>query len=188
VRKVLILLFALICITVFANDFASFLPTSKPDIVQGQAVYEASCSQCHNNTAFSKREWKSSLTPVSLVSDLASSSHAEGLEFDDLWHVTSYIWTQSSGGAGIKYGESLAFEAERRMKKDALWLLLTKGRDIMNLQSRDWVLSRTKTEIDSVIMGLAGDTYTTLPETDKEALLEYIYASYFTWPDSWSIE
>jgi hypothetical protein len=188
VRKILILFFVLNCITIFANDFASFLPTSKPDILQGQAVYEASCSQCHRSAAFAERAWKSSLTPVALVADLASSSHTTILEFDNLWHVTSYIWTQSSGGAGIKYGESLAFEAERRMRKDALWLLLTKGRNIMNLQNRDWVLSHTVAEIDSVITGLAGDTYTTLPETDKEALIDYIYASYFTWPEVWSLE
>jgi hypothetical protein len=174
--------------TVFANDFASLLPTLKPDILQGQAVYEASCSQCHNNTAFAEREWKASLTPIALVSDLAGSSHAKPLEFAEAWHVTSYLWTQTSGGAGIKYGESLAFEAERRMRKDALWLLLTKGGDLMNLQNRDWVLSHTELEIEAVLTNLVGDTYTRLPETDKAALIDYIYASYFTWPEEWSLE
>jgi hypothetical protein len=184
-RKGLGLLFILSCVTVFANDFVSFLPSSKPDIVQGEAIYEASCSQCHNSTAFSERAWKSSLTPVLLVSELASSSHTETLEFNDLWHVTSYIWTQTSAGALIKHGETLALEAERRMKKDALWLLLTKGQDIMNLQNRDWVLTHTENEIDEVIAGLAGETYTALSDTDKKSLIDYIYASYFTWPEAW---
>jgi hypothetical protein len=188
VYKVLIVLSVVGCINVFASDFASFFPASNPDIVQGEAIYQTSCAQCHSPTAFAKRAWKSSLTPVLLVADLSASSHPEMLEIDDLWHVTSFIWTQSSGGSGIQYGESLAFEAEKRMKQDALWLLLTKGRDIMNLQSRDWVLSHTEAEIDSVITGLAGDDYLALPPTDKAALIDYIYASYFTWPKTWRLE
>lgn len=187
-RKVLTILFALSCITVFANNFEQLFPTSKPDIVQGQAIYNASCSQCHATTTFAERSWKASMTPASLAFKLANSSHGEKLGLEDLWHVTAYVWTQSSTGSHIKHGEALAFEAEDRMKKDALWLLLTKGNDIMNLQNRDWVLSRTEVEIDRIISGLAGDDYLALPQTDKDALIDYIYASYFTWPGSWSLE
>jgi hypothetical protein len=187
-RIAVILIFVLSCVTVFANGLEQLLPASKPDIVQGQAIYNASCSQCHTTTAFAERSWKSSLTPASLAFGLHNSSHGENLEPADLWHVTAYVWTQSATGSHIKHGEALAFEAEKRMKSDALWLFLTKGNDMMNLQNRDWVLSHTEADIDSVITGLAGDDYVALPATDKAALIDYIYASYFTWPESWSLE
>ena len=85
----------------------------------------------------------------------------------------------------IKHGESLAFEAQKRMEKEALWLFLTKGQDLMNLQSRDWVLSHTRGDIETLIINLAGDSYTSLAKNDQGALVDYIYASYFAWPESW---
>jgi hypothetical protein len=174
----------LMSVVVLANSFESILPRFKPDITQGQDIYAQSCSQCHSSTAFTDTQWKTSLTPASVVLDLANSSHTN-LELESLWHVVAYTWTQSSDGKTIKHGESLALEAQKRMEKEALWLFLTKGQDLMNLQSRNWVLSHTRGDIQTLILNLAGDSYSSLPENDQRALVDYIYASYFTWPETW---
>ena len=64
------------------------------------------------------------------------------------------------------------------MEKEALWLFFTNGQDLMNLQSRDWVLSHTRGDIETLIINLAGDSYTSLPKNYQRALVDYIYASY----------
>jgi hypothetical protein len=174
----------LMSVVVLANSYESVLPRFKPDISLGQSIYTQSCSQCHSSTAFVDPSWKAELTPARVVLNLSTSSHTD-LELESLWHAVAYTWTQSSNGSEIKHGEALALEAQKRMEKDALWLLLTKGQDLMNLQSRDWVLSHTKEDIRSLIVNLAGDSYTTLSATDQEALVNYIYASYFMWPETW---
>ena len=174
----------LMTVVVSANSFESILPKFKPDITMGQSIYSQSCSQCHSSTAFSDSAWKTELTPARVALDL-STSHAKDLELEEVWHAVAYTWTQSSDGKTIKHGEALAFEAQKRMEKEALWLFLTKGQDLMNLQSRDWVLSHTKEDIQTLIINLAGDSYSTLSENDQRALVDYIYASYFAWPESW---
>jgi hypothetical protein len=171
---------------VTAKSLTHVLPDFKPDISKGQIIYAASCSQCHSQTAFNQNEWKHSLTPASVVMNLSDSNHAQYIDLEDLWHVTAYTWTKSSSGQDIKHGEALVLEAKKRMEKDALWLLISRGQDLMNLQSRDWVLSHTQEDIHNLIVKLAGDDYSTLSESDQEALIDYIYASYFVWPEGWS--
>jgi hypothetical protein len=181
----LFFVFCLLISVVTAKSLAHVLPNFKPDISRGQSIFAASCSQCHSSSAFNEPEWKHSITPANVVMNLSESNHANNLGLEDLWHVTAYTWTKSSTGQDIKHGESLALEAQQRMEKDALWLFITKGQDLMNLQSRDWVLSHTKDDLRSLIINLAGDRYSTLSETDQEALINYIYASYFVWPETW---
>jgi hypothetical protein len=176
--------FCFVLSVALANSYKSVLPGFKPDISQGQIVYVASCTQCHSSNAFADPSWKRDLTPARVVLDLFTG-HVKELTLTDIWHATAYAWTQSSNGQTIKHGEALAFEAQKRMEKEALWLFLTKGQDLMNLQSRDWVLSHTKEDIKTLIINLAGDSYTSLANSDQEALIDYIYASYFVWPETW---
>jgi hypothetical protein len=180
--RLLIIYSFLMGMVVFANSYETLLPRFKPDISQGQRIYSASCSQCHSSTAFTDPSWKHSLTPASMVMNLSSSSHAAGLTFEDLWHVTAYTWMKSSDSEEVAQGKTLALEGKRRMEKEALWLLLTKGHELMNLQSRDWVLSHSQEDVNTLITSLAGEPYTSLSENDKQALMSYIYASYFIWP------
>jgi hypothetical protein len=187
-RKLLVLFLSLLSFVVLAKSLENILPRGfKPDITLGQTLYASSCSQCHTTTAFSTSTWKTTLTPAVMVYNLSESpTHALNLGLQDLWHIAAYTWTQSATPQQIKFGESLAFTAQERMKQDAFWLMLTRGQDLVNLQSRDWVLSHTAADIDTLVHNLSGDLYPTLSETDKRALIDYIYASYFVWPETWN--
>ena len=165
----------------------------KPSIPAGAEVFAAACAACHgDDEALDGPGWRRDLAPAD-VARLALGQAAAGLDdhvaaVDDAgaaWAATAYLWTRSMTGRDVRRGEKLALEAEDQMKRDALGTALFHWRQIQDLRDGRWVLNHTQADVGNAMGGVAGKRYTSLSEADRRALIDYIFASYFTWPDAW---
>ncbi len=162
---------------------------AKPSIPAGAQLYTARCARCHSDpNRFAERSWRASQTPAEVARMLLGRAAAHPAALHDLataWDVTAYVWTLPDDGDRIRRGESLALQAEKALRSDALSVLLLHWQELQDLKSASWVLNHTAGDVDTLMRGLAGSRYTGLPVTDRHDLVDYVFASFYRWPPSW---
>lgn len=170
---------------------ASPVPLSprRPDIAAGEAVYAAACASCHPaRTRFTVPSWREAYTPAQIAGATLGRAFGHPAAEKDLtkaWDVTAYVWTLPDAAASVKNGESLALEAERRLQAHAVSVALLHWKDVQDLKSASWVLTHTPAQVSETMTKVAGSSFTELPPSDRQDLVAYTFASYFTWPPSW---
>lgn len=161
----------------------------KPDIAAGESLYPKACAQCHANRAtFADRSWRSGRTPAEVTRMLQRGAEGHPIVVPDLaraWDATAYVWTLPDDGASIRRGEGLALEAEKALRADVLSVALLHWNDVQDLKSASWVLNHTADDVDTLMLRLAGGRYRGLGAGDRRALIDYVFASFFTWPSNW---
>lgn len=165
------------------------LSPTRPDIAAGETIYAAACASCHPaRTRFTVPSWRAGYTPAQIAGATLGRDLGHPAAERDLanaWDVTAYVWTLPDSASSVKNGEALAIEAERRLQAHAVSVALLHWQDVQDLKSAGWVLTHTPDQVAQVMRVLAGSTFTDLPPSDQRDLVEYTYASYFTWPPSW---
>ncbi len=161
----------------------------KPGITAGERLYPEACAACHRDPAvFADRSWRAGRTPAGVTRMLQGKAGGHPAALPDLaraWDATAYVWTLPDDGAGIRRGESLALDAEKALRADVLSVALLHWNDLQDLKSASWVLNHTADDVDTLMRRLAGARYTELQEGDRRALIDYVFASFFTWPSNW---
>ncbi|MEJ2289790.1 MAG: hypothetical protein P8Y02_14345 [Deinococcales bacterium] len=161
----------------------------KPSIPAGDRLFGEDCAHCHSDRSrFSERSWRTSRTPAEVTRMLLGEAAGHPAAVPDLasaWDATAYVWTLPDDGARIRRGESLALQAEKALRSDALSVLLLHWNDLQDLKSAAWVLNHTPGEVDALMRQLAGSRYTELSAADRRDLIDYVFASFFTWPVRW---
>jgi mono/diheme cytochrome c family protein len=161
----------------------------KPSIPAGERLYGEACAACHRDRApFADREWRTGRSPAEVTRMLQGRAEGHPAALPDLaraWDATAYVWTLPDDGASIRRGESLALEAEKALRADVLRVALLHWNDLQDLKSASWVLNHTADDVDTLMRRLAGARYTGLQAADRRALIDYVFASFFTWPSHW---
>ena len=161
----------------------------RPSIPAGERVYAADCVRCHaQRSRFADRAWRASLTPADVTRRVLGEAAGHPAALHDLaiaWDATAYVWTLPDDGARIRRGESLAFQAEKALRSDALSVVLLHWNQLQDVKDASWVLNHTPSDVDALMRQLAGSRYTALPAADRRDLVDYVFASFFTWPASW---
>ncbi len=161
----------------------------KPSIAAGERLYPETCAACHRDrTVFADRSWRVGKTPAEVTRMLQGAARGHPAALPDLaraWDATAYVWTLPDDGASIRRGESLALEADKALRADVLSVALLHWNDLQDLKSASWVLNHTADEVETLMRRLAGSRYTDLQPEDRRALIDYVFASFFTWPSNW---
>jgi len=161
----------------------------KPDIVAGERLYGEACTACHSDrSAFADRSWRKGKTPAGVTRMLQGAAGGHPAALPDLagaWDATAYVWTLPDDGPTIRKGERLALDAEKALRADVLSVALLHWNDLQDLKSATWVLNHTADDVDTSMRRLAGARYTGLQQGDRQALVDYVFASFFTWPPDW---
>lgn len=161
----------------------------EPSIPAGRAVFEASCSSCHGAPGrFGAGGWRRGLSPadVTRIALGEERDHPAAItDLGDAWDATAYVWTLATNGPQIRHGETLAYQASDALRQDAVGVALFHWHQVERLKDRTWVLNHDAEAVDGLMTDLAGSRFTGLSEGERNALTEYIFASYFTWPPSW---
>ncbi len=165
------------------------LSTTMPSIVAGEAGYASACAACHPaSIRFRTASWRSAYTPAEVAGISMGRMLDHPAAENDLtkaWDVTAYVWTLPDTRADIRHGESLAFEAQKRLQAEAVRVALLHWHDLQDLRSASWVLTHTPDQVRKLMATVAGSTYTNLSPGDQQDLIAYTFASYFDWPPSW---
>jgi mono/diheme cytochrome c family protein len=161
----------------------------KPGIPAGERLYSEACAGCHSDRAiFASRSWRSGRTPAEVTRMLQGAAEGHPAALPDLaqaWDATAYVWTLPDDGPTIRRGEQLALEAERVLRAEVLTVALLHWNDLQDLKNAAWVLNHTEDDVDTLMRRLAGGRYADLQAEDRRALIDYVFASFFTWPSSW---
>lgn len=169
-------------------------PRVKPDMVRGGTIYRQACSSCHDQRTsrpdFRQRAWKLETSPQAVAAAaLGAGGHPAAVEdADSAWHASAYVWTLSTSKAEVLRGLALAQDAEARLKATNVFVLLGRLGELNALRDPAWVLSHTPAQVDLRFAALSGEAYQELSSTERVALSEYLYASYFAWPPGWESE
>lgn len=161
----------------------------KPSIPAGQALYASACVRCHGpEQRFAGRAWRKGMAPARVARTVLGirAGHPEAVgSLTAAWEVTGYVWTLPFSGSEVRRGESLALEADRALRADALRLVLFHWNELQELRSGPWVLNHTEADVDRLMYDLAGARYASLSAADRQALIDYTVASFFEWPPRW---
>jgi mono/diheme cytochrome c family protein len=161
----------------------------KPSIPAGEKLYVEACASCHADRArFAEATWRSTLSPGLVTSLLLGRTAGHPAALSDparAWDAAAYVWTLPDSGQSIRRGESLAFDAEKMLRADALSVALLHWGDLQNLKSASWVLAHDVADVDALMYRLAGARYGNLTADDRRALIDYTFASFFSWPADW---
>ena len=185
---------ALLALSIGLADTLVGPPRVKPDIARGEALFEQRCASCHRQGStpdFSRDAWKAESTPEWLASVALgrAAEHPPAVSTpDEAWHVAAYVWTRPLHLSELRLGLELARQAEARLLERDLFTLLAALPKLDDLRSTAWVLRRSEREVDARLSDLAGASYEELSEAERQALVDYIYASLFTWPLEWEAE
>ena len=169
-------------------------PRVKPDMVRGGTIYRQACSSCHDQRSsrpdFRQRVWKLETSPQEVAAAaLGAAGHPAVLgDAESAWHASAYLWTRSTSKAEVLRGLALAQDAEARLKSANFFVLLGRLGELNALRDPAWVLSHTPAQVDLRFAALSGEDYQDLSSTERVALSEYLYASYFAWPPGWEDE
>jgi hypothetical protein len=162
-------------------------PRVQPDIARGEALFAAHCASCHAG-AFRDRAWREERTPewaASVAHGLAGSHPAVAQDAAQAWHVTAYVWTRSSPPYVLQRGLALAEEGKQHIERQSAMHLLMTMPHLRRLQDPAWVLARPERDVRDKAALLAGERFADLSEAERRALVDYIYASFFVWPEEW---
>lgn len=185
---------ALLLIGIGSADTLVGPPRVKPDIARGEALFEQRCSHCHRQGStpdFSRDTWKAERTPEWLASVALglTAEHPPAVSTpDEAWHVAAYVWTRPLRLSELRLGLELARQAEARLLERDLFTLLAALPKLDDLRSTAWVLRRSEREVGARLSDLAGASYQELSDSERQALVDYIYASLFAWPREWEAE
>ncbi len=161
----------------------------KPSIPAGERIYAEACASCHADRArFAEPTWRSTMSPGLVTSLLLGRTAGHPAALSDparAWDAAAYVWTLPDDGERIRRGESMAFDAEKMLRADALSIALLHWGDLQDLKSASWVLAHNVADIDALMYRLAGARYGNLAADDRRALIDYTFASFFTWPADW---
>ncbi len=171
------------------TDVAPLAVPRKPSITAGERLYPDACAGCHGDPAtFGDRAWRAGRSPADVTRMLQGGAEGHPAVVADLgsaWDATAYTWTLPDDGATIRRGERLALDAEKALRGDVLSVALLHWNDLQDLKSASWVLNHTADDVDSAMRRLAGARYSGLEPADRRALIDYVFASFFTWPRGW---
>jgi len=172
-------------------------PRKAANVITGQSLYPNYCADCHGDDAkggsqsrldFTNPDWSASYSPVEIVEIALGTSNGHQATLKDVgksWDIMAYLWTLPLSSNIIKTGQSEVEKAAELMKKGGIAFLITKGGEIKELESVDWVMQHKKADIIKLIKDLASDQYNALNQEHQEALIDYIYASHFKLPKGW---
>jgi len=179
----------LLCALALAAERAPLAVPRKPDVTAGERLYRDACTGCHGDpAAFGDRSWREGRSPADVTRMLQGGAGGHPAVLPDLgraWDATAYVWTLPDDGATIRRGERLALDAEMVLRAEVLSVALLHWNDLQDLKRASWVLNHTAGDVDASMRRIAGDRYTGLAPDDRRALVDYVFASFFTWPSGW---